>query len=68
MQKHLDKQFKTAAQMDAPRRIKDIVRRQPGYSRQHGPYRLARAKSGGIRLYALVGDQWMDASLNDIKD
>lgn len=66
MKKYLDKQFASAAKLDAPRRIKDQVRRQPGYSRQHGPYRLSLSMTGGIRLYALVNDRWMDASLEDI--
>jgi hypothetical protein len=47
----------------------EVVKGQPGYSAEKdGVYMLAKAKTGGIRLYKRVEGKWMDASLDDIQD
>ena len=42
----------------------EAVADQPGFSGE-GDYMVAKATTGGYRLYAAVGGNWMDASLND---
>ena len=47
----------------------EVVKDQPGYSAdKDGVYMLAKAKTGGIRLYKRIEGKWMDASLDDIQD
>lgn len=41
------------------------ITHQPGYRRGQ-TMRLARTTAGGIRLYVLVDNRWIDASLQDM--
>jgi hypothetical protein len=46
------------------RKVATIIKDQPGYSGD-GSYMVAKATTGGYRLYKDVSGNWMDASLND---
>ena len=50
---------------EAGRIAKQIIADQPGYRRGQ-LMAIAKATTGGLRLYTRVGDKWMDASLSDI--
>jgi hypothetical protein len=45
----------------------DIIEAAPGFTGE-GTYDLLRTKSGGYRVYKVVGDMAMDASLKDIPE
>lgn len=45
----------------------DIIKAAPGYT-SGGTYDILKAKSGGYRVYKIVGDKAWDASLADISD
>lgn len=49
------------------RKVPVVIRRQPGYAAQ-GKYVVEQSTSGGYRLYKLVCDKWMDASLADVPE
>lgn len=44
--------------------VPEAISDQPGFGPE-GHYMVARATTGGYRLYRAVGGNWMDASLND---
>jgi len=46
-------------------RIRGIIEAAPGCNRE-GTYDILRTKSGGYRVFKVVGDRAMDASLKDI--
>ena len=46
-------------------RIRGIIKAAPGFTGE-GTYDLLRTKSGGYRVFKVVGDRAMDASLKDI--
>lgn len=51
-----------------------VIRRQPGFRKGHvredqiPKYKLSPTSTRGVRLFAMVGGQWLDASLKDIED
>lgn len=45
--------------------VVDIIKAAPGYNGE-GTYDILRTKSGGYRVFKVVGDMAMDASLKDI--
>ena len=49
------------------RKVNRAIRRQPGYSGE-GSYMIAKATTGGYRLYKAIGHDWLDASLADSAD
>ena len=64
MEKYTDEQFRNASYFREPK-IQKIIRNQPGY-RRGNLMTIRKAKTGGYRLYALIGNQWMDGSLQDM--
>jgi hypothetical protein len=57
----------TAAEMTSDKAMQKVIRAQPGY-RRGVIMRVARVEgSKAYRLYVLVGGQWMDASLQDMR-
>jgi hypothetical protein len=57
----------TAAEMTSDKAMQRTIRAQPGY-RRGAMMRVARVEgSKAYRLYVLVGGQWMDASLHDMR-
>ncbi len=48
-------------------RIRGIIKAAPGFTGE-GTYDLLRTKSGGYRVFKVVGDRAMDASLKDIPE
>jgi hypothetical protein len=49
-------------------KIPQIIKDQSGWGHKHTGYRVMRTITGGYRLYAYIGNRWMDASLNDNPD
>ena len=53
--------------LGAPKEVADYISKQPGYDTSH---QMSIQKVKGrkaFRLYAAVGNQWMDASLQDLQ-
>lgn len=50
-----------------PRKLAELIKHQPGY-RVGSEMALARAKTGGWRLYTRQGGAWTVASLDDMQE
>jgi hypothetical protein len=63
--------FRTAAELKkigAPKKIVDYIANHHGYDESHQMIIAKTLGRNAYRLYAAVGNQWMDASLQDFGD
>ncbi len=57
--------FRINGKISNSEEIKRIIEEAPGYNGE-GTYDILKTKGGGYRVYKIMGEKAMDASLNDL--